>query len=82
MQDVAPVTGGGSDEDRVPNTSYSASQKRQEQIIKKWAGLWRTLILASQGKTVFPYSKYIRTLDLQDLEELFRDPMFRNKLSR
>ena len=82
MQDVAPVTYGGSDEDRAPNTSYSASQKRQEEIIKKWAGLWRTMILASQGKTLFPYSKYLRTLDLQDLDELFRDATFRNKLSR
>ena len=86
MQDVAPVTNGGSDDDRIPVSALSkspeAKPRAQEQIITKWAGLWRTMILASLGKTIFPYTKYIRTLNLQDLGELFFDPKFRSKLNR
>ena len=84
MQDVAPVTNGGSDEDQISNfeKSYQAKERRQEQIIAKWAGLWKTMILASLGMTLLPYSRYIRTLNLQDLGELFQDTKFRTKLSR
>ena len=46
------------------------------------AALWRTMILASLDQTLFPYSKYIRTLNLHDLEVLFQDAKFRTKLSR
>ncbi|KAL8785281.1 MAG: hypothetical protein Q9195_008700 [Heterodermia aff. obscurata] len=74
MQDVAPITNGGSDEDQ-------ARGRRDQETVAKWAQLWRTMILASLGKTLFPYSRYIRTLNLQDLEELFRDAKFRDKLN-
>ena len=73
MQDVAPVTNGGSDEDQ-------ARERRDQETVAKWAQLWRSMILSSLGKTLFPYSRYIRTLNLQDLEELFRDARFRGKL--
>ena len=73
MQDVAPVTNGGSDEDQ-------ARGRRDQETVAKWAQLWRTMILASLGKTLFPYSRYIRTLNLQDLEELLRDAKFRDQL--
>jgi hypothetical protein len=45
--------------------------------------MWRTIILSSMGKTLFPYSKYIRTLRVQDLEDLLdpQDPGFRDKMS-
>ena len=84
MQDIAPVISGGGDEDQLSasRTSYPAKEKRQEQIVRKWAGLWRTLILASLGKTLFPYSRHLRTLNLQDLGELFQEPKFRAKVSR
>lgn len=31
---------------------------------------WRTILLSSQGKTLYPYSQYIHVLNLQDLERL------------
>lgn len=81
MQNVAPVTNGGTDEDQIsaPESTWQAKERRQQDIVSKWAGLWRTMILASLGKTHFPYSRYIRTLDLQNLEELFMEAKFRNK---
>lgn len=81
MQDIAPVISGGGDEDQI-TASRPTKERRQEQIVKKWAGLWRTLILASLGKTMYTYSRYLRTLNLQDLEELFQEPKFRTKISR
>ena len=73
MHDVAPVTSGGSDE-------VDASQK--EQLTIQWAGLWKALMLSSIDKTLFPYSKYVRRLNLQDLEALLEDRTFRNSISR
>ena len=73
MQDDAPITNSGSDEDQT-------KERRDQETVAKWAQLWRTMILASLGKTLFHYSRYIRTLNLQDLEELLRDAKFRDKL--
>ena len=73
MHDVAPVTSGGSDEVETP---------KKEQLTMQWAGLWRTIVLSSLGKTLFPYSKYVRRLNLQDLEELLQDNKFRDSISR
>ena len=46
--------------------------------------MWKTIILSSMGKTLFPYSKYIRTLRVQDLEDLLdsQDSNFRDKIGR
>ena len=38
---------------------------------KKWVHLWRTIILSSLGKTLYPYSQYLRKLNLRDLETFF-----------
>lgn len=81
MQDVAPVTNGGSDEDQISALESAWQAGRHQDIVLKWAGLWRTMILASLGKTLFPYSRFIRTLDLQDLGELLQEARFRNKLN-
>lgn len=43
----------------------------------KCVSLWRTIILSSLGKTLYPYSQYIRTLNLRDLEELLQMPGYR-----
>lgn len=48
-----------------------SDEEIEEEIRKKRAGLWRAIILSSLGKTFYPYSRYIRTLNLQDLEKLF-----------
>ena len=75
MHDVAPVTNGGSDEVEISNQD-------KERIFMKWARLWRTIILSSLGKTFYPYSRYIRTLNLRDLEELLQDSKFKDKISK
>ena len=49
---------------------------RREQYVKKWASLWRTIILSSLGKTLYPYSQYIRTLNLRNLEQLLLHSKF------
>ena len=81
MHDVAPVINGGSDEelphDKSCRVSYAIKMSQEERIVMKWAGLWRTIILSSLGKTLYPYSQYIRTLNLQDLEELLTDSNFK-----
>ena len=79
MHDVAPVTSAYNDEiEMAPQerTSRAAYEKGQEQLIVKWASMWRSIILSSLGKTLFPYSRYVRTLSLQDLEHLLQDAKF------
>ncbi|KAI9673415.1 MAG: hypothetical protein M1817_002877 [Caeruleum heppii] len=61
MHNVAPVTDGGSDELETPramkNADYPSKGRLQEQeyIVRKWALLWRSMILSSIGKTLLPY---------------------------
>ena len=84
MHDEAPVTDAYNDEiEMAPHerTSQAAYEKGQEQLIGKWASMWRSLILSSLGKTLFPYSKYVRALKLQDLEYLLQDIRFLGKTS-
>ena len=83
MHDVAPVTNRGSDEvdmerARVP---YRARVRQEELMCMRWAKLWRAIVLSSLGKTLFPYSHHIRALNLEDLEELFQDPQFKDNIS-
>ncbi|KAL9129189.1 MAG: hypothetical protein Q9217_002293 [Psora testacea] len=72
MHDEAPVIGAGGDE-------TVASGK--ERATRKWANMWRSIILSSLGKTLFPYAHYIRTLRFQDLESLLDDVTFVDKIS-
>lgn len=85
MHDLAPVTNGGSDEDiahdKLRRTKNRMKMSQEERIFMKWAGLWRTIILSSLSKTLYPYSQYIRTLNLRDLEELLTDSKFGTKTS-
>ncbi len=73
MHDVAPVTSGGSDEVETP---------RKEQLTMQWVALWRSIVLSSLDKTLFPYSRYVRRLNLQDLEELLRDRSLGDTISK
>ena len=81
MHDLAPVTNGGSDEE-LPAAHDKCNLAQEERIFRKWARLWRTIILSSLGKTLYPYSQYIRTLNLRDLEELLTDSNFRARDSK
>lgn len=62
IHDVAPVTGNDENE-------QATSMSREERLMHR-ASMWRAIILSSMGKTLFPYSKYIRTLNVQGLEDL------------
>lgn len=63
-----------------PKNWMSRTELLLEDRIKKWAGLWRTIILSSLGKTLYPYSQYIRTLHLVKLEELLENSKFEAKI--
>lgn len=49
------------------STQDIAPRDESDSFLKR-AGLWRTIILSSIGKTLYPYSQYIWTLNLQHLE--------------
>jgi hypothetical protein len=88
MHNAAPVTGGGSDEVEMSrtgglaNANVSSRVAEKEQIIRLWALLWRSIILSSLEKTYLPYCRYIQTLDLRDLVNLFEEQKFRGKIER
>ena len=74
MCDVAPVTSVGGDDTRIDETRLSLAV-----LGAKWTCLWRSLALSSIGKTAYPYCRYLRALDLRDLEQLFQEPRFHQK---
>lgn len=51
----------------------------------KWSILWRTIILSSLGKTMYPYCRHLRALSLRDLSDLLErldEPKFRGKVAK
>lgn len=58
------------------------SLAEQELTTQRWSILWRSIILSTFEQTVFPYSRYLRALDLRDLESLIEDERFRGKIER
>lgn len=70
-QNFASVKGGGSE--ALPSA-------QQLLVVQKWSILWRSIILSSLGKTLFPYCKYIRGLDFRDLNSMLDDEMFRGEV--
>ena len=88
MHDVAPVTSGANEEielsrqGRATDTNFRARVAQQEQIVRKWSLLWRSIILSSLNKTVFPYCRYIRALNFRDLHDLLDDPKFRGNIAK
>ncbi|KAA6412831.1 MAG: hypothetical protein FRX48_03824 [Lasallia pustulata] len=81
MHEVAPVTIGGSDEVELSRQGRSGDQDF-EQPVSRWALLWKSIILSSLGMTLYPYCRYIRSLDLRDLKELLEDSKFRSVISK
>ncbi|KXT18054.1 hypothetical protein AC579_4556 [Pseudocercospora musae] len=68
----APVAGGG---EGLPLAE-------QELVVQRWSILWRTITLSAFGKTVFPYCRHLRYLDLRNLGQLLDDDKFRGKISK
>lgn len=58
------------------STDRATKLAHEKRISKKSAGLWRTIVLSSLGKTSCPYSQYIQTLDLDDLGRVLTDSHF------
>ncbi|KAL8849019.1 MAG: hypothetical protein Q9221_005980 [Calogaya cf. arnoldii] len=86
MHDVSPVTNRGSSDvdlsaQERAKITYKARLNQEEVMTMRWAQLWRTIITSAMGKTLFPYTRYIRTLNLEDLEELLQDSKFKNRIS-
>lgn len=54
----------------------------QDLNVQKWSILWRTVILSALGKTVYPYCRHLRFLDLRDFGNLLEDDKFRGKISQ
>ncbi|KAL8790803.1 MAG: hypothetical protein Q9213_000427 [Squamulea squamosa] len=86
MHDVSPVTNRGSSDvdmsvQERTRITYKARLNQEEVMTMRWAQLWRTIVTSALGKTLFPYTRYIRTLNLEDLEELLQDPKFKNQVS-
>ncbi|KUI56923.1 hypothetical protein VP1G_04318 [Cytospora mali] len=40
---------------------------------RRWAGMWRSIILSSVGRTFYPYCLWIKSLGLSDLDQLLQD---------
>ncbi|KYG50196.1 hypothetical protein M433DRAFT_57667 [Acidomyces richmondensis BFW] len=58
---TSPVKDGGSE-----NLSFA----EQHIMVMKWSILWRSIILSALGKTLYPYCRHLRDLDLRDLGNL------------
>ena len=70
MHDAAPTTSTRSNDDIEETTRGKTQQQKGTSILAKRCEMWRSIVLSSMNRTLFPYSKYIRTLRLQDLEDL------------
>ncbi|KAF4553688.1 Hypothetical protein D9617_6g094190 [Elsinoe fawcettii] len=69
----APICGGGSE-------TTTATIAEQEGTVQRWSIMWRSIILSTLNKTVYPYAQYLRVLDLRDLYNLLDDDKFRGKI--
>lgn len=74
MQHVAPI----------PNdhNKLVVAQEAHGPTLMKWAGRWRTILLSSLGKTLYPYSQYICGLNLRDLERLLTESIVGDRTSK
>jgi hypothetical protein len=71
----APVRGGGED-------LYGLPPATKLLTIQRWSILWRSIIASALDATLFPYCRYIRSLDFRDLEHLLDDDQFRAKVAK
>lgn len=60
-------------QERFLRINRRANRLSEDRTLSKFVGLWRTIILSSLNKTLYPYSRYIRALNLRDLNLLLTD---------
>ncbi|KAK5128396.1 hypothetical protein LTR85_003064 [Meristemomyces frigidus] len=76
LHEKSPVKGGGSE---------ALSFAEQDVTVMKWSILWRTVILSALGKTLYPYCRHLRELDLRDLSGLMDrmdEPKYRGRVAK
>ena len=61
-----------------PHPGYEVPARILRKHCCKRACRWRSILLSGLGETVYPYSQFIRTLDLQDLARLLTHPKSRD----
>ena len=71
---LAPARGGGEDE------PFPIATKQL--MVQKWSILWRSIIASSLDATLFPYCRYIKTLDFRDLGYLLEDEQFKGRIPK
>lgn len=80
LYDTSPVTGGDPVDKLWKHRKFGVSiddlVNEQHLVVRKWAFMWRSIILSTFGRTYLPYYNYIRCLDLTDLATLFHDVKF------
>ncbi|KAJ4382364.1 hypothetical protein N0V86_002699 [Didymella sp. IMI 355093] len=71
----APIRGGGDD-------ALGTPLAQRLLVTQRWSILWKSIIASSLNTTLFPYCRYIKTLDFRDLGNLFNDEQFRSKVQK
>lgn len=71
----APIRGGGDD-------ALGTPLAQRLLVTQRWSILWKSIIASSLDTTLFPYCRYIKTLDFRDLGNLFGDEQFRSKVQK
>ncbi|KAK0925319.1 hypothetical protein LTS16_003968 [Friedmanniomyces endolithicus] len=59
--------------DQSPSRSIvmdNLSPAESDIALMRWSILWRTVTLSALGKTMYPYCRHVRNLDLRDLSDL------------
>ncbi|KAF2772849.1 hypothetical protein EJ03DRAFT_171631 [Teratosphaeria nubilosa] len=72
----SPVGAGGSE---------SITFAEQDIMVMKWSILWRAIIMSALGKTLYPYARHLRVLDLRDLSLLIErldEGKFKGKVAK
>ncbi|KAE8351093.1 hypothetical protein BDV28DRAFT_137897 [Aspergillus coremiiformis] len=68
---TSPVRGGGTEDEQLRTrrtaTTLARLRSQQDDIIRKWAVMWRSIAMSALDQTYLPYYSYIRYLDLEDL---------------
>ncbi|KAG2004045.1 hypothetical protein GB937_009170 [Aspergillus fischeri] len=68
--ELSPVRGGGTELGILDSTHTR----------RKWATMWRSIVLSALDQTYLPYYSYIRYLDLNDLSNLLSHSSFTGKI--